>query len=494
MHIHLAAATFDHDPRGERHDTGIARLSAELARCAARDRELALVVLTAATAPRAPAWPVDPRSDLDRFMTLAGATRLDASTIAIPLPGHDERAAMARAAELVHGTGLAAGVALAHLDGLDVDTLVDAARAAASRAAASTAGRAADAAERLALGRHVALVADPAMADIYALTRRLARAGVPVSIHGETGSGKELIAAALHAFSARAAGPFVAINCAAIPEGMAEAELFGHARGAFTGACAARPGHFEAASGGTLFLDEIAELTQSMQARLLRVLDAGELRRLGESAVRQVDVRVVCASHKDLRAEVDAGRFRRDLYYRLGPSRIEVPPLRERPRDLAALIRGFVSDACARAGRRAIRLAPATGRALLGHSWPGNVRELRHVIDYAVAAADDAGELLPCHLPARMLGRAHIQVRPAVVPASSSSAEPIFVPLAEEVQALERLRMVEALRAAQGVHVRAAQLIDMPSRTFATKLKRYAIVQAEWRTGPDLELVPAFQP
>jgi DNA-binding NtrC family response regulator len=484
VHIHLAATTYDDGPRGERHDAGIAHLVAELARAAARDVELALVVLTPATAPREPAWPVDPRSDLDRFMTLTGATRLDAATIAVPLPGHDERAAMARAAELVHGTGLAAGVALAHIDGLDVHTLVDAARAAADRTAASTAGRAADAVERLALGPHVALVADPGMADIYALTRRLARAGVPVSIHGETGSGKELIAAALHAFSPRATGPFVAINCAAIPEGMAEAELFGHARGAFTGACAARPGHFEAASGGTLFLDEIAELSPSMQARLLRVLDAGELRRLGESAVRQVDVRVICASHVDLRAEVDAGRFRRELYYRLGPSRIEVPPLRERPRDLAALIRGLVADACARAGRRPVGLAPATGRALLGHSWPGNVRELRHVIEYAVAAAEDARELLPCHLPPRMLARAQIHARPAAAPASSP--DEIFRPLAEEVQELERRRMVEALRAAQGVHVRAAQLIDMPSRTFATKLKRYAIGPGEWRTGPDL--------
>jgi len=492
VHLHLAATTFDHTARNDRHDAGIAELSAELARAAARDAELALVVLTPATAPRAPPWPLDARSDLDRFMALRGAARLDATTVAIALPGHDERAAMTRAAELVQGTELAAGVAVAHLDGLDVDTLVAAARAAAGRTAASTAGRAADAVEKLALGRHVALVADPAMADIYALTRRLARACVPVSIHGETGSGKELIAAALHAFSPRAAGPFVAINCAAIPEGMAEAELFGHSRGAFTGACAARPGHFEAASGGSLFLDEIAELTPSMQARLLRVLDAGELRRLGESAVRQVDVRVICASHVDLRAEVDAGRFRRDLYYRLGPSRIHVPPLRERPRDLAALIRAFVSDACGRAGRRPIGLAPATGRALLAHTWPGNVRELRHVVDYAIAAADDARELLPCHLPARTMARAPVQARPAAVPAPSQAT--IFLPLAEEVQALERRRMVEALRAAQGVHIRAAQLIDMPSRTFATKLKRYAIVQAEWRTGPDLELVPALQP
>ena len=245
-------------------------------------------------------------------MTLTGATRLDASTIAVPLPGHDERAAMTRAAELVHGPGWA-GVALAQHRRTRCRY---AGRRSARRRVAKRrldAGRAADAVERLALGRHVALVADPAMADIYALTRRMARAGVPVSIHGETGSGKELIAAALHAFSARAAGPFVAVNCAAIPEGMAEAELFGHARGAFTGACAARPGHFEPRRRRCP--RRLAELVAVEQARLLACSTQASCA-AGRTAVR-LSTSASCArpTRPALR-----GRGRplppRDLYYR----------------------------------------------------------------------------------------------------------------------------------------------------------------------------------
>jgi transcriptional regulator with GAF, ATPase, and Fis domain len=462
---------------------GAPSLDEELVRAAASGGELALVIATASGAARA---------ELDR-RARNGAVRVDEAAIALVLPGLDEQAALSRARELVRGSQLAAGVAVAPFDGTSGRSLIAAARAAAARAGAGSASRAADAVIRLDLGAHVAIVADPAMERLYTLARRLARSAMPVSIHGETGTGKELVAAALHAFSPRAAGPFVALNCAAIPEGVAEAELFGHVRGAFTGASASRAGHIEAASGGTLFLDEVAELSPAMQARLLRVLDSGELRRLGENVTRQVDLRVVCASLKELRAEVDAGRFRKDLYYRLGSSaRIEVPPLRERPRDVAALVRAFVDAASARASRGAVRVAPAVARALFAHSWPGNVRELRHVIDYAVAAAPEgATELLPCHLPPRVLARgarpaARAAPAPAPVPPPSDAA-PRSV--AEEVQALERRRMVEALSAASGVQIKAAELIGMPPRTFATKFKRYAIRASEWHRR-ELELLP----
>jgi two-component system, NtrC family, response regulator AtoC len=325
-------------------------------------------------------------------------------------------------------------------------------------------------ATRLTLGPHQAVVADPVMIALYDRARRLARSSIPVVIHGETGTGKELVAAALHAFSPRAAGPFLALNCAAIPDSLAESELFGHARGAFTGATSARDGLLDAASGGTLFLDEIAELSPATQARLLRAIEAGEVCRVGETAARRVDVRVVCASLEDLHGAVVAGRLRRDLYFRLGAARIEVPPLRERPRDLAALTGAFVTEACARLGRPSLAVDAHATRALAAHGWPGNVRELRHVLEGAVAlAADDAVTLTEADLP----------LTPPPAPSPPPPAG--FRPVAEELEQLERRRMVEALTAAGGVQIVAAGLIGMPTRTFATKLRRYAIDPAAGR-------------
>src|SRR5262249_35243569 len=162
------------------------------------------------------------------------------------------------------------------------------------------------------------LVADPAMARLYELARRLARSAIPILILGETGSGKELAAATIHASSSRAGGPFVSVNCAAIPETLAESELFRHARGAFSGALAAKPGHLEVASGGTVFLDEIGELSPAIQAKLLRVLESGELMRVGETSPRMIDLRIVAATNRDLPAEIEGGRFRSDLFFRLG--------------------------------------------------------------------------------------------------------------------------------------------------------------------------------
>ncbi|TMQ10601.1 MAG: AAA family ATPase, partial [Deltaproteobacteria bacterium] len=244
------------------------------------------------------------------------------------------------------------------------------------------------------------MIADPAMARLYELARRLARAAIPILILGETGAGKELAAAAIHAFSARADGPFVSVNCAAIPEALAESELFGHARGAFSGAVAARPGHLEVASGGTLFLDEIGELSPAVQAKLLRALENGELTRVGETAPRTVDLRIVAATNRDLEREVTEGRFRSDLFFRLGSARLELPPLRDRPRDIALLARTVLDDACRRLERPPLALSIGAAVALFRHDWPGNVRELRHVIEYAAASAQDgASEIEIWHLP-----------------------------------------------------------------------------------------------
>jgi transcriptional regulator with GAF, ATPase, and Fis domain len=308
-----------------------------------------------------------------------------------------------------------------------------------------------------------------------------------VLVQGETGAGKELAAATVHASSPRASGPFVSVNCAAIPESLAESELFGHVKGAFSGAVANKIGYLEAADGGTLFLDEIGELSPIVQAKLLRVLETGELVRVGEVKPRTIAIRLVAATNRDLEREVAEGRFRADLNFRLGAARLELPPLRERPRDLAILIGVQLAEACQRLGRAPLDLSIAAAIALHAHDWPGNVRELRHSIEYAAAAAPDgAAELELWHLPPGLAATARRERDGAVVAAPAALPEPApppaggFRPIADEVRDLERARMIAALRAAAGVQNRAAALIEMPLRTFVTKLKRYAIAASEF--------------
>lgn len=215
----------------------------------------------------------------------------------------------------------------------------------------------------------------------------VAASDLTVLILGETGVGKELVAQRLHARSARAARPLVQINCAALPETLADSELFGHKRGAFTGAVADRVGKFELADGGTLFLDEVGELPLGVQAKLLRVLQGGELQRPGSDRLQRVDVRVLAATNRDLSQEVARGRFRADLYHRLSVYPLLVPPLRERGRDVLTLAGGFLEENQHRLGARNLRLAPDASAALLEHNWPGNVRELEHLISRAALRA-----------------------------------------------------------------------------------------------------------
>jgi transcriptional regulator with PAS, ATPase and Fis domain len=215
------------------------------------------------------------------------------------------------------------------------------------------------------------------------LIARAATAGGTVLITGETGTGKELAARAIHASSARASRPFVALNCAALTESLLENELFGHARGAFTGAAGARAGLIEHASGGTLFLDEIGTMPKPLQAKLLRALEAGEVRRIGENENRLVDVRFVAATNVDLKQAVDAGEFRTDLFYRLNVHRVHLPPLREREGDVRLLIEHFLEQY----GRNGVACSEAVWDALLAYDYPGNVRQLQHIVQRAVAIA-----------------------------------------------------------------------------------------------------------
>jgi len=223
------------------------------------------------------------------------------------------------------------------------------------------------------------------MQAVYSLLERVAPSDVSVLVQGATGTGKELVARALHTASPRKAKPFIAENCAAVPANLLESELFGHTKGSFTGAIADRDGHFVAADGGTLFLDEIGDMPHDMQAKLLRVLEAGEVRPVGSNKTVKVDVRVVAATHRDLAAMVAEKLFREDLLYRLNVIRIQLPPLRERNGDVAHLVRYFLARCAREEGKAPAEMAPEALEALTAHSWPGNVRQLENEIRRATA-------------------------------------------------------------------------------------------------------------
>jgi DNA-binding NtrC family response regulator/tetratricopeptide (TPR) repeat protein len=287
---------------------------------------------------------------------------------------------------------------------------------------------------------------------------RAARAPFPVLIQGESGSGKELVARAIHRLGARRDRRFCALNCAALSDELIEAELFGHARGAFTGAVGERPGLFEEADGGTLFLDEIGELSARAQAKLLRVLQDGEVRRVGENMSRRVDVRIVAATNRRLDEEAAAGRFRRDLRFRLDVVRIEVPPLRERAGDVPMLASRFWTDAAARVGSRAT-LAPDAVAALARYDWPGNVRELQNVIAWMAVHSPRRGRIGPSALPQ------HVAQGGVAVSGSFEAAKEEF----------ERRFVKAALAAAGGQRARAAQALGITRQGLAKMMRRLRI-------------------
>ena len=315
----------------------------------------------------------------------------------------------------------------------------------------------------------------PLIGDSAGLKRalqRLEKAGrsstATVLIRGETGSGKGLLARYLHAHSARAEGPFVELNCSAIPEQLLESELYGHEKGAFTDAKRFKKGLFELSDGGTLFLDEIGEMTGGLQAKLLHVLETRTFRRVGGSADITVDVRVIAATHRDLARAVAEGRFREDLYFRLNVVPIEVPPLRERAGDIELLGQHFIDHFCRDLGRPPVRLHPEALRTMVAYAWPGNVRELKNVIERVVLLeAED--EIRPEHLPAELTrGPAGPA---AVAPASRPFPPGVVRPLVE----IERLAIEHALGVCEGNKTRAAQLLGISRQTLRTKLKEFAL-------------------
>lgn len=303
---------------------------------------------------------------------------------------------------------------------------------------------------------------DPRSRDLLALARRVARSDVTVLISGESGTGKEVYARFLHANSRRAGGPFVAINCAAIPENMLEAMLFGHEKGAFTGATGAHAGKFEQAQHGTLLLDEISEMSLGLQAKLLRVLQEREVERIGGSRVIALDVRVIATSNRNLPGEVTAGRFREDLYYRLSVLPLRLPALRERPGDILPLATRVLSRI---GGDAPLALSAAAAARLVAYRWPGNVRELENVLQRACLLAAGAA-LEPCDLD---FGVGHESATPSS-DAPPPAPEPVDEDLRADLRDHERGLIFEALRLSRGSRKDAAERLGISPRTLRHKL------------------------
>ncbi|MBX3251522.1 MAG: sigma-54-dependent Fis family transcriptional regulator [Myxococcales bacterium] len=304
-----------------------------------------------------------------------------------------------------------------------------------------------------------------AMQRVFRTIEKAAGYKTTVLVQGESGVGKELVARALHDLSDRAKAAFVAVNCGAIPGSLLESELFGHKRGAFTDAHADKRGLFEVADGGTLFLDELGELPAELQVKLLRVLQEGTIRALGATADKAVDVRVVAATVRDLAAEVKAGRFREDLYYRLDVLRIEVPPLRDRREDIPVLLEHFLGRLGARLGVRVMGVSAEARKLLVAYDWPGNVRELENVVERAVVLAEGS-ELGPEDLPERL----HASSDPAKVFLASGDLS------IKKMQAfMERELIMRALAATGGNKTAAAKLLEISHRALLYKVKDYGL-------------------
>ncbi|HEV8355620.1 MAG TPA: sigma-54 dependent transcriptional regulator [Gemmatimonadales bacterium] len=310
----------------------------------------------------------------------------------------------------------------------------------------------------------------PAIIEVMKTVARVAPSQATVLITGETGTGKELIARAIHGFSDRAPNHFVAVNCSALAEGVLESELFGHVKGAFTGAAGARPGLFREADRGTIFLDEVGDVSAALQARLLRVLQEREIQPVGSDLPVRVDVRVLAATHQDLEALVERGRFRGDLLYRLKVVTVELPPLRDRLQDLPLLVHHFLRQLAASHSREPVALDPEAEALLLGYSWPGNVRELQNVLERALVLAAQ-GVIGPEHLPEDLReGHAPASASPTATPAPATPhGQSPLRPLAE----VEKAHVLWVLQAMNGNREKAARILGISRRTLVRMLQRW---------------------
>ena len=448
------------------------RLAAEADRAARYRRPLALLLISLQGAEGATLAATDRLAATLRRMDVIAEESAD--EIAIILPEADITAARAaasrlageaRAAGLVHGgVAVKVGVATFPSDGTQPGELLSRARAALRRAMSEPSGVAGAPIEKAPDEGDVVAV-DPQTRRVFALLDKVAPTPITVLLHGETGVGKEVLAAAVHQRSPRAKGPFVRLNCAALPETLLEAELFGHEKGAFTGADKKKPGFFEVASGGTLFLDELGELPLALQPKLLRALEQRTITRVGGTAELPIDVRLVCASNRDLETEVGRGRFREDLYFRVSAFVVLIPPLRDRKADIQPLADRFLRKAAKELGVTAPRLGDEALRLLLGHSWPGNVRELRNAIERAVVLAP-GGVIEAEHLPPRILDAA----APRGPEASGTGGA-----VRDQLMEVERRAIVAALEECGGNQTRAAQKLGLSRRALIYKLEKHGL-------------------
>ncbi|HEX8793262.1 MAG TPA: sigma 54-interacting transcriptional regulator [Polyangiaceae bacterium] len=308
--------------------------------------------------------------------------------------------------------------------------------------------------------RGIVIASEP-MRRLYESIPVLAASPLCALVLGETGVGKDVLASAIHRRSPRAGGPFVALNCAALPETVVESELFGHAKGAFTGAVQAKVGLFEAAHGGTLFLDEVAELPLTTQAKLLRALESGEVMPVGSVRPKRIDVRFIAATNQDVRGLVQRGRLREDLYFRLDGITVHVPPLRERRDDVMPLAERFAEQAARRLGRARPAFDPPVVEAMLAYAWPGNVRELRNVVERAVALSQGDATLRMQHVQLRFADA--IASRPSMVPPPAVDEED------------ERQKIIDALLRASGNQTTAAKILGLSRRTLIRRIELYGI-------------------
>jgi Nif-specific regulatory protein len=313
------------------------------------------------------------------------------------------------------------------------------------------------------------------MQRLFGIIDKVAASAVPVLLQGETGTGKELIARAIHTNGGRRNAPFVTVNAGALPELLLESELFGHKRGAFTGAVEDHRGLFQEADGGTLFLDEIGEMPLPMQVKLLRALQEGEVKRVGEANVRKVDVRLIAATNRDLAAEVSGGRFREDLFYRLNVFPIHVPPLRERGNDILLLAEEFVRRFAKRHGKRSMTLGPDATRWLLSHTWPGNVRELQNCLERAVTLSEPGGRLTVD------------QMQPAFGPRAPAAGGAGTRTLREALDAAERVEIQRALEACDGKVAAAARRLGVSRQHLHTLQRKHGLKPAGRRVSDSKE-------
>ncbi len=336
------------------------------------------------------------------------------------------------------------------------------------------------------------VIADDSMRELYRIVDLVAKGDLSVVLLGETGTGKDVLADALHRRSPRAGSAYVRLNCAALPDNLLESELFGYERGAFTGAVQAKPGLLEIADGGSLFLDEIAELPLTVQAKLLRVLENREITRVGGIRSRRVDVRIICATNRDLASQVRGGAFRQDLYFRLNGITLTIPPLRSRRSEIAPLAREFIRETCRHVGRPTLPMSDEGFAFLEAQNWPGNVRELRNAIERAITlCTDDRIEVRHLAPTEAAFGQSSALVDnrattpllavPPSLPSLPDAELPTDVGLQEDARraarALERRRIAEAMDRCGGNQTRAAQLLRISRRTLVARLTEYGFAR-----------------